>query len=322
MIMAQSRVVNFEGVTKSFGAVCALAGVDLHLNMGECLGLVGHNGAGKSTLMNVLAGTLSADTGVIKIHGLDLATNYNVRQAHTNGIRCVFQELSLCPNLTVAENVRIFHKSLKGFGWKKRAGKLIIDKLNEIFPGHGIFIDDIIGDLSIGKRQMVEIARAFTVTNEQLHLVILDEPTSSLDMITAGQLLNFVRKVVADNKSCILISHLLGEILEYSDRIVVMKDGEVVMEKSATNFTRDDLVTAMGSVVEEEEITTHEWIKKGRGKTPLMVRTRPKEQKGGFEFLAYPMCQDSLRLKKIINYIGRFEIRTCRNDIQKNLKRQ
>ncbi len=284
--MAQSPIVNFEGVIKSFGAVRALVGVNLHLGVGECLGMVGHNGAGKSTLMNVLAGTLSADAGQIKIHGRDLAANYNVRLAHTNGIRCVFQELSLCPNLTVAENVRIFHKSLKGFGWKKRAGKLIIDKLDEIFPGHTIFTTDVVGDLSIGKRQMVEIARAFTVTNDPLHLVILDEPTSSLDAVTAKQLLNFIRKVVTDNKSCILISHLLGEILDYSDRIVVMKDGEIVVEETATNFTRDNLVAAMGNVVKEEAATC-ERVEKVRGKTPLMVRTRPREHADSFEFLAY-----------------------------------
>jgi ribose transport system ATP-binding protein len=97
------------------------------------------------------------------------------------GIRCVFQELSLCPNLTVAENTRILHSSIAGWGWRRRAGGLIRGKLDEIFPGHGISADAVVGDLSIGKRQMVEVARAFTITEAPLHLVILDEPTSSLD---------------------------------------------------------------------------------------------------------------------------------------------
>jgi ribose transport system ATP-binding protein len=282
-----SRIVHFEGVAKNFGAVRALTGVNLHVDKGECLGLVGHNGAGKSTLMNVLAGTLSSDTGVIGIHDQDLAAHYNVRKAHTNGIRCVFQELSLCPNLTVAENARVIHTSLKGFGWKRRAGKLISDKLDEIFPDHGIAADDVVGDLSIGKRQMVEIARAFTVTTEELHLVILDEPTSSLDVVTAKQLLDFVRKVVTADQSCILISHLLGEILGYSDRIVVMKDGEVVAEKPAAEFTRDKLVATMGHVVEEEESGERDRVKKVRGETPLMVRARPREQVDESDFLAY-----------------------------------
>jgi len=287
MPTTQSQIVNFQGVAKSFGAVRALAGVDMHVDAGECLGLVGHNGAGKSTLMNVLAGTLSPDTGVMSIHGQDLAAHYNVTVAHDQGIRCVFQEQSLCPNLTVAENARIFHASLKGFGWKKRAGKMIIDKLDEIFPGHGIQDDDVVGDLTIGRRQMVEISRAFTVTDEALDLVILDEPTSSLDVVAATQLLTYVRKAVGEGQSCILISHLLGEILDYSDRILVMKDGAVIAEKPAADFTRDTLVAAMGNVVKEKEIEAHERFEKIRGETPLVVRALPRTQTNGTEFVAH-----------------------------------
>ncbi len=88
--------------------------------------------------MNVLAGTLSPDTGAIEIQSKNLAAGYSVTAAHRSGIRCVFQELSLCPNLTVAENTRIMHPALKGFGWKQRASKLIKEKLDEILPGHGI----------------------------------------------------------------------------------------------------------------------------------------------------------------------------------------
>jgi len=287
MPTAESRIVDLTDVAKNFGAVRALASVDMHVDAGECLGLVGHNGAGKSTLMNVLAGTLPSDNGVINIHGRDLAANHNVRQAHRNGIRCVFQELSLCPNLTVAENVRVLHTSIKGFGWKNRARRLINDKLDEIFPEHGISTDDVVGDLSIGKRQMVEIARAFTVTSEPLHLVILDEPTSSLDGVTANQLLTNVRNVVSQKQSCILISHLLGEVLDYSDRILVMKDGEVVAQKPAAEFTRDNLVEAMGTVVEEESAEILEQAHKVRGETPLMVRAQDKYQEKGIELLAH-----------------------------------
>jgi ribose transport system ATP-binding protein len=170
--------------------------------------------------------------------------------AHQHGIRCVFQELSLCPNLTVAENARIFHRTLKGWGWRKRASQLIGAMLDEIFPGHDIAPGDIVGDLPIGRRQMVEIARAFTVTDAPLRLVILDEPTSSLDAVTAGQLLTFVRREVSGGLSVILISHMLGEILGSSSRIVVMKDGTVVAAREANAFTRDSLVAAMGTVAE------------------------------------------------------------------------
>src|SRR5690606_7372613 len=175
----------------------ALAGVDLAVDAGECLGLVGHNGAGKSTLMNVLAGTLRPDKGTITVSGEDLTQGWDVALAQRRGIRCVFQELSLCPNLTVAENARVFHAAMQGFGWRRRAGRLITGKLDEIFPGHRIAPGEVVGDLPIARRQMVEIARAFSVTDTPVKLVILDEPTSSLDAVLAGQLLAFVRRFIA-----------------------------------------------------------------------------------------------------------------------------
>ncbi|MBK1871172.1 sugar ABC transporter ATP-binding protein [Aestuariivirga sp. YIM B02566] len=243
--------VTLTAIEKSFGAVRALAGVDLLLKPGECLGLVGHNGAGKSTLMHVLAGTLKPDQGRLVIGTQDVSRQYSASNASAHGIRCVFQELSLCPNLTLAENVRIVHRALKGIGWKAKARRLIGEKLDEIFPGHGIDVDQEAGDLNIGQRQMAEIARAFTVTDEPLRVVILDEPTSSLDAVTARQLLTFMRQEVARGTSTILISHLLGDVLDYCDRIAVMKDGKVVAEKEAQNFTRHSLVAAMGATAEK-----------------------------------------------------------------------
>jgi ribose transport system ATP-binding protein len=184
MSAAAANTVTLDGVEKHFGAVRALANVDFSVDAGECIGLVGHNGAGKSTLMHVLAGTLTPDRGQIIIGG-EPRQGYAVVMAQKLGIRCVFQELSLCPNLTVAENARVLHPSITGWGWRRRASGLIRGKLNEMFPGHGIAPDALVGELSIGKRQMVEVARDFTVTNAPLHLVFLDEPTSSLDSHTA-----------------------------------------------------------------------------------------------------------------------------------------
>ena len=278
------NIVTVNGVEKSFGAVRALAGVDLAVGVGECVGLVGHNGAGKSTLMNILAGTLRADNGEI-IVGDQPQRSYSVAQAHKLGIRCVFQELSLCPNLTVAETIHVLHPSITGFGWRTRAGRLIRERLDEIFPGHGITTDTVVGDLAIGKRQMVEVARAFTVTDAPLRLVILDEPTSSLDTHRATQLLSYVRRIIANGASCILISHLLGEILEYSDRIVVMRDGKVVVTDRAAEFDRDKLVTAMGATV--ASVAAREGDRVPRGSTPVRVKARPATQNNGVELIAH-----------------------------------
>src|SRR5260221_9741540 len=125
MAVAPELIVDLEHVAKSFGAVRALTEVDLTVKAGECLGLVGHNGAGKSTLMNILAGTAAPDRGRIAVDGRDLSAGYGAAIAHRHGIRCVFQELSLCPNLTVAENLRIMHPALSGFAWRRKAGALI-----------------------------------------------------------------------------------------------------------------------------------------------------------------------------------------------------
>ena len=159
----------------------------------------------------------------------------------------MFQELSLCPNLTVAENTRISHPALKGLGWRRTRRRADHrPSSTKSFPATASPPATSISDLSIGRRQMVEVARAFTVTDAPLRLVILDEPTSSLDAHTAGQLLAFVRRIVARGVSCILISHLLGEILDTSDRIVVMRDGKVVASDAAGAFDRDRLVATMG----------------------------------------------------------------------------
>ncbi|CCD92756.1 putative ribose transport ATP-binding protein (rbsA) [Bradyrhizobium sp. ORS 375] len=285
MTIARPELIRLSGVEKYFGAVRALGGVDLTLGQGECLGLVGHNGAGKSTLMHILAGTATADRGELAIAGA-VPASYSAGVAKQLGVRCVFQELSLCPNLTVAENTRVFHPSLTGFSWRRKAGQLILDKLDAIFPGHGIAASDLVQDLPIGRRQMVEVARAFTVTNEPVRLVILDEPTSSLDAHTAGQLLGFVRRAVGEDISCIFISHLLGEVLANCDRIVVMRDGTTVADAPATAFDRDGLVAAMGDVeVHARDVKVGHG--RNRGQSPLRVRARPARQSGAAELVAH-----------------------------------
>ncbi len=276
-----TSAISLNGAEKNFGAVRALAGVDLHVAVGEVLGLVGHNGAGKSTLMHVLAGTLQPDKGELNLTGMPVA-NWSAAVAQQRGVRCVFQELSLCPNLTVAENVRILHPSLRGWGWKQKASRLINAKLDEIFPNHGINASDEIANLPIGKRQMAEIARAFTVTQTPLAVVILDEPTSSLDAVVAKQLLDYLKIETQRGTAIILISHLLGDILAASHRIMVMKDGITVADRAANKFTRNSLVAAMGS-------GSHA-TKSGRAASATtgneVVRARPKTSKAATELKA------------------------------------
>lgn len=280
MSFEREALAQLEGVKKAFGYVRALDGVDLRVEAGESVGLVGHNGAGKSTLMNVLAGTIVPDAGAITVAGSDPSERHTVAAAHERGVRCVFQELSLCPNLTVAENARIMHPRIRGLRWRHEAGALIGAGLDQIFPGHGISPRALVGDLPLTQRQMVEIARAFTVTDRPARLVILDEPTSSLDTVVAGQLLRFVRRFAAEGGSTVLISHLLGEVLSTADRIVVMRDGLVVASDRASAFTRDSLVAAMGHIPETE--AERSAALRDRDGSPLRVRAevRPGETIG------------------------------------------
>jgi ribose transport system ATP-binding protein len=272
----------FRGITRQFGAVNALQGVDLQIEAGECIGLVGHNGAGKSTLMNILAGTLRASSGELTIGG-QVQLNYTPWQARRLGIRCIFQELSLCPNLTVAENTRILHPRLAGPGWHRRAAQIIIQALNEIFPGHNIHPQDRVSDLAIGQRQMVEIARAFTETDEPLQLVILDEPTSSLDTHTASQLMRYLRRRVQNGIGLVLISHLLGEVIANSDRILVMREGRVVLADSASGYDRQKLVNAMGGARGSEDRAQSGSLSSTYG--PVRVRARTVTLPGTAEFV-------------------------------------
>jgi ABC-type multidrug transport system ATPase subunit len=248
-----AALVEVRGGAKAFGAVRALAGVDFAIGAGECLGLVGHNGAGKSTLVNILNGGLRPDEGAILHDGADVTASHDIRAARAVGLRCVFQELSLCPNLTVAENARIFHDGLTGWGWRRRAAALMGAMLDRIFPGHGIHPGRAVGDLGLTERQMVEIASAFLEVDTAPRLVILDEPTSSLDKRRAGDLLAHVRRFTEAGGAVVFISHILGEVLSVSDRIVVMKDGRVVADRPAAAFDEGSLVAAMGSVLRERE---------------------------------------------------------------------
>ena len=285
-IMAQGErtIAQLDGVERHFGAVQALGGVNFAVRTGECVGLVGHNGAGKSTLMNILAGTGTPDAGQIRIKDA-VEESYSIQRARALGVRCVFQELSLCPNLSVAENTRVSHASLNGWGGARKAADLIMAKLDEIFPGHGIEPGDIVADLSLTKRQMVEVARAFTVTSDPLVLVILDEPTSSLDARTAEQLLSHVRRGVAAGTSFVLISHLLGEILNTCDRVVVMRDGMVVADDRSESFDRGRLIATMGGG------NPHAQVKEAASadasvERPVMVRALPQGGQSRIELVA------------------------------------
>ena len=240
-------IVEVKNICKSFLSSRALTDVNLQIVKGECLGIVGHNGAGKSTLVNILTGTYPQTSGTLLIDGEEQGGAYDVYKGNQLGIRSIFQELSLCANLTVLENMKVFHPSLKGPGWKKTAEEKIRATLDSIFPGHGIDSEKMVKDLTLGQRQMVEIAKAFTVVDEPLRLVILDEPTSALDHRTSGQLIDYLNSLKGSEISCIYISHLFEEIMDCTDRILVMKDGLNMGIVETESASKDRVISMMGN---------------------------------------------------------------------------
>ena len=233
--------LNLSKISKSFGPTVALDGVDLDLREGEVHALIGENGAGKSTLMNVIAGSLQPDQGAMEINGKPYAPS-NPLDARTHGIALIHQELSLCPHLTVAENVLMGIESSR-LGWLDR--DKLISRTNDVlktFHHTDIRPDKRVGDLSVAARQIVEISRALAA---RARIILMDEPTSSLQRDDVEHLFTLIRKLSAEGISVIYISHFLEEVRQISDRFTVLRDGHSVAHGDIASTTDDELIAKM-----------------------------------------------------------------------------
>ncbi|WP_455383560.1 ATP-binding cassette domain-containing protein [Salinispira pacifica] len=244
--MKPERLFELESVTKTYGATVALRDISLEIRSGEVMGLIGANGAGKSTLTRVISGVTMPDSGGLSRAGTDVFQNgYTPAAASRLGIRVVYQELSLCTNLSVYENFFVEQRASldRGFRWRKEMLSRTARDLDEIFPGHGIDPRARLGSLSLSHRQMVEITRA--VSMEGLRLLILDEPTSSLGAAQAAQLMECIRRLKESGVAVLFISHRLSEVIGIADRIVVMRNGTKVWEGENSGVEHAELVDRM-----------------------------------------------------------------------------
>ena len=239
-------IVSLRGIGKTYGATRANDSIDLEIAPGEVIGLVGGNGAGKSTLMRILCGVETPTDGEILLGGADTPAAYGPGEAQANGIRMVHQELSLCSNLTVAEN--FFVEAPDGVrpvpGWRAPFRARARAALERVFPGHGIDPDRDVGELTIGERQMVEIARA--VATPGVRLIILDEPTSSLSANRSAQLIAYVHERAAEGLAFIFISHKLKEITEIATSVALLRNGRLVWRGKASETSVEHLIDLMG----------------------------------------------------------------------------
>ena len=240
-------MLKVENATRNFGATAALKDFSLTVSPGEIIGLVGANGAGKSTLIRLISGLLAPDSGQLTIDDtLVNFASYNRAAAQSMGIRTVFQELSLCTHQTAADNFFIEHPQLaKGMlAFRRKFLSIARASIATVFEGAALPLDVPVGRLSIAERQMVEIARA--VSDPRLKLLILDEPTSSLDSRHSDRLLAYVRERAAEGVSFIFVTHRLKEVIKVATRIVVMRNGQSVLERPACELSFEQLVQAMG----------------------------------------------------------------------------
>ncbi|MBE5802448.1 MAG: sugar ABC transporter ATP-binding protein [Clostridiales bacterium] len=238
--MQNEVVLSMRGIGKTFPGVKALSNVDFTLRKGEIHALMGENGAGKSTLIKVLTGVYTKDAGQIFIDGVDGEVVIRSPQdAQKAGISTVYQEITLCPNLTVAENMFIGRGKYTLVDWKnmvKRAGE-ILDSLG--IPARP---KQQLGSCSLAVQQMVAIARAVDM---DCKVLILDEPTSSLDDKEVAMLFGLMRDLKARGVGIIFVTHFLEQVYEVSDRITVLRNGELVGEYEIENLPQVELVAKM-----------------------------------------------------------------------------
>jgi ABC-type sugar transport system ATPase subunit len=237
-----------RGVTKRYGGVQALAGVDLDVRAGEVHGLVGENGAGKSTLLKILSGAVVPDAGEVRLAGAFLPTG-SPRACEACGVSTIYQEFSLVPSLTATQNIFLGHESsTPGRGaarrnaMRGRACSLLAELLGETREGSMIDPDRPVRELSVPERQMVEIARALS---RESRLILMDEPSATLTEQETARLHATVHGLRARGVSILYISHRLEEVLTLADRVTVLRDGRRVETIPVAEATLDRLIRGM-----------------------------------------------------------------------------
>ena len=233
-------LLRLSGVTKRYGGVPVLSDVDLSVEPGEVVGLVGENGAGKSTLIKIVAGAVAADAGEIRIDEQPVAFS-GPADAIRAGVAVIYQELSLCPALDAIENILLGALPTRGPFVDWPAARAEAERwLRDLAPGIPVGVPT--KDLSVGSRQLIEIARALA---RRSRLIFMDEPTASLSDRETEFLLDIVRDLRSRGVSVVFVTHRLEEALAIADRLVVLRDGRKVGELAATEATRDDLIRLM-----------------------------------------------------------------------------
>ena len=276
--MEQNVVLEMRDITKNFTGVRALSHVDFTLRKGEIHALMGENGAGKSTLIKVLTGVHEFESGSIRMEGNDKAIiNHSPQEAQDNGISTVYQEVNLCPNLTVAENLFIGREPRK-FGmidWKQmnERSRALLESLDIHVPP-----TQMLDECSVAIQQMIAIARAVDM---KCRVLILDEPTSSLDDDEVEKLFVLMRRLRDEGVGIIFVTHFLEQVYAVCDRITVLRNGELVGEYETKDLPRVMLVAKMmGKDFDDLADIKGEHKGKGAGAVEPVIETVGLAHKG------------------------------------------
>ncbi|RYU97340.1 sugar ABC transporter ATP-binding protein [Emticicia agri] len=271
--MSQKPILEVQNLCKSFSGIRVLDNITFNLEKGEVHALMGENGAGKSTFMKILMGLLTPDSGEIILDGERIECS-NVHEMLKKGISMIHQEILMVPELTVAQNI-FLGKELHRFSWLDE--NTIYKKTRELLKTLNVNIDAKakMKHLSIADKQMVEIAKAIS---NNAKIIIMDEPTSALSDKEVSTLFNIIKDLKNKGVAIIYISHKMDEIYQISDRITVLRDGQYIATKAASNLPIKDLISMMvGREIEDIFPETEHQT----GKT--IIKVENLSQKGKFE---------------------------------------
>ncbi|MBD8216362.1 ribose ABC transporter ATP-binding protein RbsA [Erwinia persicina] len=242
-------LLQLKGIDKSFPGVKALSGAAISVYPGRVMALVGENGAGKSTMMKVLTGIYARDAGSFAWLGKETTFN-GPKESQAAGIGIIHQELNLIPQLSIAENIFLGREFVNRFGgiqWKKMYAEAdaLLKRLNLRFNSH-----KLVGDLSIGDQQMVEIAKVLSFESK---VIVMDEPTDALTDTETASLFRVINELKAQGCGIVYISHRMKEIFEVCDDVTIFRDGQFIAEREVATLTEESLIEMMvGRKLEEQ----------------------------------------------------------------------